>query len=195
MQRISWSSALAAALVFSNTAAHAWSGQVMGSLGYRLLGENDWGQFDQQPAIGIHADFKIGDSPLYATTSLILSADDDDFYTDSAPSYYVEQTVAVADLSVGLKFMPRFGDVSPYIGGGLGSVGVSYATEINGEDDDDSDSSVAGWAAVGIVAHFGQFVAGLDVRRLMGTEFNYGYGTFDADGTTISMMFGWAWGE
>ncbi len=165
--------------------AHA-GGDVVGAIGVRSLSGQLWNNLDSetQVALGVFADFELGNRPLYITTGLQVSAD------DGAEG---GSTVAVADLSVGLKLMPAKRAFRPYIGAGVASVGASIETDFSGDDDDQSFGYyVSGGALFRIGSHF---TLGLDLRYLGGTDISLFGVSGDGDSVTATALIGYGWGD
>lgn len=170
--------------------AQAWSGNVNASVGGRMLDEDDWSPLDEQPALGVLADFQIADLPLYAAVGLQVSAEEDDDGTR-------ETVAAISDFSAGLKVMPASGVFRPYAGAGFTSVGVSVEIEddVFGDDDDDDQSFgyyLGGGAIFRVTTHFN---IGVDMRWIRGTDIELFGVEGDADSFVATALFGYGWGD
>jgi opacity protein-like surface antigen len=161
-------------------------GNVVGVLGVRSLQDDLWDGLDSQVAFGVLADFGLGDLPVYLSTGLIVSVDDGGEGFDDA-------TAAVADLSVGLKLMPTDGNIRPYIGAGIASVGASIDTDFFGDDDDQSFGYYVNGGALFRIG--GHFTLGVDVRYLGGTDIELFGFQGDADSLTAMALIGYSWGD
>lgn len=128
--------------------------------------------------------------PLYVTAGLQVSADDDEV----APG--VDATVAVVDLSTGIKFMPASGVLRPYAGIGIASVGVSVEAEdqVSGADEDDSDQSFGVYFGGGAILRIGShFNLGADLRWIRSTDLELFDTKTDADSFVASVLIGYGW--
>lgn len=170
------------ALLGTPDLAHA-DGSVVGALGVRSLDEDLWDNLDRQVAIGVAADFGIGQLPLYFATALNVSFDDGGDFDSSA---------AVADLSLGLKIMPTEGSIRPYFGAGIASVGAAIDTDF-GDDDDQSFGYYVGGGTLFRIG--GHFTLGLDVRYTGGTDIELFGFEGDADSLTALALIGFSWGD
>lgn len=191
MGKICSALAVLVALGFAG-AAQAWSGNVNASIGSRSLDGDLWdaAELDRQPTVGVLADFRIADLPLHVAVGLQVSAEEE----DEGPS---EVVGAIADLSVGLKFMPASGVFRPYIGAGFASVGASM--EVDDDllsDDDDDDQSFGYYFGAGAIFRVTRhFNVGADARWIRGTEIElFGFET-DADSVVVTVLAGFGWGE
>ncbi|MEQ1801082.1 MAG: outer membrane beta-barrel protein [Gammaproteobacteria bacterium] len=174
----------AALLLAASGAAYA-DGDVVGVLGVRSLQDDLWDGLDNQVAFGVTADFGLGELPLYLATGLVVSVDD-------GGEGFGDATGAVADLSVGLKLMPTEGNIRPYIGAGIASVGASIDTDF-GDDDDQSFGYYIGGGALFRIG--GHFTLGVDVRYLGGTDIELFGFEGDADSLTATALIGYSWGD
>lgn len=180
---------LATTLLCLGTSAMAATGNVVASAGVRYLDKDEWSPVEDQGQVGVLADFRIGQGPLYVTAGVQVSGKEED-ESDG------ELTASVVDFSLGAKLMPTFGNVSPYIGAGVASVGAAYEFEDDfGPDEDDDDASLGFYYGAGLLVRIGHFSVGADVRRIDGTDLELGGVDTNADSTVLSALFGWGWGE
>ncbi|MFA5941935.1 MAG: outer membrane beta-barrel protein [Sinimarinibacterium sp.] len=180
---------LASALFCFGTSVFAASGNVVASAGARYLDKDEWSPVEDQGQIGVLADFQIGQGPLYVTAGVQISGKEED-ESDG------DLTASVIDFSLGAKFMPTFGQVRPYVGAGIASVGAAYEFESDfGPDEDDDDGSLGYYYGAGVLVRIGRFDIGADVRRIDGTDLELGGFDTNADSTVVSALFGWGWGE
>lgn len=179
---------LASALLCFGISAFAASGNVVASAGARYLDPDAWSPVEDQGQIGVLADYQIVPGPLYLTAGVQVSGKEEDESNG-------DLTASVIDFSLGAKFMPTFGQVRPYVGAGIASVGAAYEFESDfGPDEDDDDGSLGYYYGAGVLVHIGRFNVGADVRRIAGTDLELG-GASNADSTVVSALFGWGWGE
>jgi len=187
---------VAAALLAACGTAQA-GGSVSGALGWRHLSGGVWDRFgaDSQPLVGVLADVRIGQTPLYGVLGVQVSARE----LDDRPQYdFYDASISTADVSLGLKLMRPQGMFRPYVSAGVTSVGVAVEYEDSFHDDyDDSDQAfgyfVSSGAQFRIARHF---VAGLDLRWILGTEQVDLDGLRDnANSFTAAATFGYVWGE
>lgn len=173
----------------SGTALAAGSGNVVGSLGLRYLDKDEWSPVEDQGQFGVLADFRIGPGPFYIAAGIQGSGN-----TEDEPGG--EVSGSVVDLSLGMKYMPTVGQVRPYVGAGIASVGAAIEIDPDGgPDEDDDDGSIGYYFGAGVLVRFGQFSVGADVRRIAGTDLElFGVDT-QADSTVVSALFGWGWGD
>ncbi|MEQ1439485.1 outer membrane beta-barrel protein [Fontimonas sp. SYSU GA230001] len=180
---------LLVALLGLSTSAFAAGGNVVASIGARYLDRNEWGPVEDQGQIGVLADLRIGPGPFYLAGGIQISGRERSVSGGS-------DTGSVVDFSLGMKFMPARGQVRPYVGAGIASVGAAYEVENDyGPDDDDNDGSLGYYYGIGVLVRFGQFNVGADVRRIAGTDLELFGRSTDADSTVVSALFGWNWGE
>ncbi len=174
-------------MLAASSAAHA-DGDVVGAIGFRSLSGDLWGNnfvdSDNQLALGVFADFGLGDLPLYIATGLQASAD------DGGEGGY---SAAVVDLSVGLKLMATEGAVRPYVGAGIASVLASIDTGFFADDDDQSYGYYLGGGALFRIKH--HFTLGIDLRYIGGTDIELLGVNGDADSVTANVLIGYSWGD
>ena len=174
------------ALILAASGVAYGDGNVVGAIGVRSLTGDLWSDLDNdnQLAIGVSADFGLGEIPLYISTGLQVSVGD---------GGEGDSTASVADLSVGLKLMPTEGAMRPYVGAGVASVGASIDTDFFGDDDDQSFGFyVGGGALFRIGSHF---TMGVDLRYVGGTDIELFGVEGDADSVTATALFGYSWGD
>lgn len=184
MKASRWGCAL---LLLSTAGAAQAGGNVVASVGMRSLGYEAWemADIDQQPLLGVLADFQISDLPLHVAIGAQVSAKESD-ETGS------DVTGSVADFSVGLKVMPGSGLFRPYIGAGVASVGVAIETDW----DDDDEQSFGYYGGVGTLLRMGaHFTLGLDLRWVGGTDGELLGEDGDADSFIASVLVGYGWGK
>jgi opacity protein-like surface antigen len=171
------------------------AGNVNATLGARQLDKDLWDPVDHQAAFGILADFSLGQLPLWISVGLQASASEEE-------DPYFDYTGAVADLSAGLKFMPRAGTFRPYVGAGVASVGASFEAEGTycnisycfPIDDDDSDRSFGYYANAGALFRIGKHLnVGVDLRWIGGTDINLFGVSGDANSFVGSAFVGFGW--
>ncbi|HEX4895996.1 MAG TPA: outer membrane beta-barrel protein [Solimonas sp.] len=192
--------ALIALALLAASGAAAADGSLRGLVGTRQLSGNTWEAFDadRQTAFGLQGDLAIGQGPLHLSATLFASgrSEDDDRIINGVP--VDESSVSVVDLAVGLKLMPRAGQLRPYAGLGLSSTGVAaeYEDEF-GDDEDDSDQTFGYYLNAGLdIAITRRFHAGLDLRWLRGFDEVELFGLVDeVDSVGVSGTFGWVWGK
>lgn len=172
-------------------------GSVSGGLGWRHLDGSQWGIYDvrSQAAVGVLADVRLGELPLYATGSVQLSGDDFD-----RPDLGVyDGSFSAIDVAIGLRLMRPDGLFRPYVGAALAgtSVYVSYEDSYHYDHDDDEQS--LGYAvSTGAQLHFAHhLVVSVDARWLLGTdEMSFDNGIREhANSFTGLLGFGYAWGN
>lgn len=181
---------LAVAAVFSCACASTFAagGNVVHTLGMRLLNDDRWAPVEDQGQLGVLLDFQIAHSPFYVAAGLQHSSRQETEFGD-------ELTASVADASLGAKFMPTLGHIRPYFGIGLASVSAAYEVESSSGDQDDNDGSLAYYYGAGLLVRFGHFDFGADVRHIAGTDLELFGDDINADSTVISTLFGWGWGQ
>ncbi|MGH8447464.1 MAG: outer membrane protein [Solimonas sp.] len=172
------------------------NGSVSGGFGWRHLDGAQWKAFDSdsQPAFGVLADVRLGQTPLYATLAMQLSVSD--FERRDYGVY--DGTLALFDVGAGLKLMRTQGLFRPYAGIGVASTGVGVSYEDSNHDDqDDNDQSFGYFVSAGAQFHvMPHFLVGLDARWMLGTETMDLDGVRDdADSFTALLTFGYAWGQ
>ena len=187
-----------AVLLFVVSAAAQAGGNVVASIGLRTLSDELWKDvdLDQQPTIGVMADFQIAKLPLHAAASLQASANSDD---DGSS----EITAAVVDFSVGLKLMPASGTFRPYVGAGLTSVGASINIEDDFAGDDEDTDQAYGWYAGGgaLILITQHLSVGLDLRWIRTGDLEArldDYGVIyesDGDSFVATALVGYGWGD
>ncbi|WP_028080952.1 outer membrane beta-barrel protein [Solimonas soli] len=194
MDKRTWLAALA--LLAASGAAQA-GGSVSGAIGWRQLRGAQWDRLgaDGQPLAGMLADIRIGQTPLYGLVGVQVSSRE----LDDRPEYgFYDGSIAAVDFSAGLKLMRPQGLFRPYLAAGVTSTGVAIEYEDDYHDDhDDSDQAfgyfVAGGAQFRVARHF---VAGFDLRWILGTEqVDLDGLRDDADSFVAAATFGYAWGE
>ncbi len=185
--KMNWKMTVGATLLALSGTAHA-GGNVNGTFGARFLDSGDWAPIEQQPMIGVMADFQIAQLPLHAAVGIQVSADQED---DGS----VEVTAAIADFSAGLKLMPTSGVFRPYLGVGVASVGASI--ELDGAAyDDDSDQSFGYYFNAGALFRIGaHFNLGLDLRWIAGTKGELLGVDGDVDSFVAGIAMGYGWGK
>jgi opacity protein-like surface antigen len=184
--KMNWQIGAGAVLLGFAGIAHA-GGNVNATIGARFLDSADWAPIDQQPMIGVIADFQIAQLPLHAVVGIQVSANQDD---DGS----VEVTAAIADFSAGLKLMPTTGVFRPYLGAGIASVGASIELE-GAVNDDDSDQSFGYYLNAGALFRVGShFNLGLDLRWIAGTKGQMLSADGDADSFVAGVVVGYGWG-
>lgn len=173
-------------LMLAASGAARADGDVVGAIGVRSLSGDLWSNLDSdnQLALGVFADFGLGDLPLYIATGLQVSADDGGEGGDST---------AVADLSVGLKLMATEGAIRPYVGAGIASVGASIDTGFFADDDDQSYGYYLGGGALFRINR--HFTLGMDLRYIGGTDIELLGVKGDADSVTATALIGYSWGD
>ena len=176
------------ALILAAGSAARADGDVVGAIGFRSLSGDLWGSdfldSDSQLALGVFADFGLGELPLYIATGLQVSAD------DGGEGGY---SAAVVDLSVGLKLMATEGAVRPYVGAGVASVGASIDTGFFSDDDDQSYGYYLGGGALFRIKR--HFTLGIDLRYIGGTDIELLGVKDDADSVTATALIGFSWGD
>lgn len=192
------------------TCAHSAfaAGNINVLLGSREMKDDEWwAPVEKQTAFGVTADFSIAQLPLYVAVGLNVSADN---ATESGLGYNFEATGAIAELSAGLKLMPRSGAFRPYVGAGIVRVGAVYEYEYDEPyvsiypnagyyhvEEEDSDADFGGYLNGGFLFRIGRgFNVGLDVRVVEGTDlimFDGLYGKTNGDSVTVSLQAGFGW--
>ncbi len=173
-------------MLAASSAARA-DGDVVGAIGFRSLSGDLWGNnyadSDTQLALGVFADFGLGELPLYIATGLQVSAD------DGGEGGYDS---AIVDLSVGLKLMATEGAVRPYVGAGIASVGAAIDSGFIDDDDQSYGYYLGGGALFRIGGHF---TLGIDLRYTGGTDIELFGVKGDADSVTATALIGYSWGD
>jgi opacity protein-like surface antigen len=171
-------------MLAASSAARA-DGDVVGAIGFRSLSGDLWSDLDSdnQLALGVFADFGLGDLPLYVATGLQVSGDDGGEGGRSA---------AVVDLSVGLKLMATEGAIRPYVGAGIASVSAAIDTGFYDNDDQSYGYYLGGGALFRINRHF---TLGMDLRYTGGTDIELFGFKGDADSVTATALIGYSWGD
>jgi opacity protein-like surface antigen len=192
LQKLLW-----AGLLLAGAGTAQAGGSISGAVGWRQLGGDQWREFgaEGQPLFGVLADIRIGQTPLYGFAGVQASARS----LDDRPEYgFYDGSIAVVDVSLGLKLMRTQGLFRPYAAAGVTSSGVAISYEDEYHDDyDDSDQAfgyfVGGGAQFRVARHL---VAGLDLRWIVGTEqLDLDGVRDDADAFVGAVTFGYAWGE
>lgn len=161
---------------------------INGIIGSRDMQHKYWQSINDQTTLGAFVDYSLGQLPLYATAGIQISAATD---SDACGDF----TVAIADMSGGIKVMPRSGVVRPYLGIGLANVAVSgnYQSRcfaITTEDTD--DRSFGTYINAGIIFRIGKsFNVGLDIHQTDNTDITlFKARKVDANSRVGSLLFG-----
>lgn len=141
--------------------SNAFTGNVSGFIGQKSLDDKDWGNLDQQGALGVISDFKKASWPVSIAVDLIVSGD-------------VEEVGVLEDLGGSLEthlgirkvFEITNSSFQPYVGGGASLITASIEHRVNGSKVSKSDDSATGyWVGAGMYyAMSDHFNLGVDVR-------------------------------
>lgn len=152
-------------------------------LGQRNLDEDDYRPVDEQGTFGIEFAHESTDSAVGWEFGLMGSAAE-----ETAGGFDIEGRTG--ELYGGVRKTLLDGSVHPYIGGGVAY--ITSEVEVIGVGEDD-DSSVAGYAHIGVTADITPaFFLGLDLRVLFGSDLTISGLDTDADYGQLAVMLGWA---
>lgn len=150
--------------------------------GGRALDEGDYDPVDRQGVLGIEFSREAHDAGIGWEVGVAASAKEDDVSG-------VDVEGSTREIYAGLR--KTFGDqiVRPFVG--VGAAVINSKIDGNGQDDD--DSSLAAYAHVGLGADVTPDVTlGLDLRYLFGSDLELGNVDTDADYAQLAFFVGFA---
>lgn len=180
---------LAFGLVIPNAYAEGeWDGNTNFFLGGKTLDKNEWEPVEEQGEFGIMVDFGKEEWPAHIAIDLMVSA------TEEQVGWVIVEGSTV-ELDFGVRKPFDFGNMHPFVGGGLGIMSGYY--EIVGFGSCEGSGGGV-WADAGIYWTLGQsFNLGFDAR-VSSSETEYtcsGGGTVDANtgGGHFGLLLGYHW--
>ncbi len=177
-------------LLLATTAAPALAdGAINGMIGGRTMNnENFWDPLEHQASLGVMADVAMGPVlPLWWSASGVYSGNQ----KGDVPN---DISADIAEVTLGLKLMPRNGLVRPYLGVGALRNWSSLSAQDNTISDSDASRGwyVDGGAQFRVGSHFD---VALNLRWVKDTQLML-YGVEgDADGRMLTVGAGYAWGD
>lgn len=142
--------------------AEGWSGNIGGMIGQVQLEDNDWGNQDDQGAIGLIADFRPASAPFSLAVDLIGSGDEDDL-SDRKNEIYS----AAAHIGIRKVFDDSVSAFKPYVGAGIALINAEMRSKDKqtGLSRVEDDSATGYWVGIGSYMELSDhFQVGLDLR-------------------------------
>lgn len=177
-------------LPLQQAVADEWSGNVSGFLGQKALDDKDWGQQDQQGAVGIMIDFKKKQWPVSIAIDLVGSGDE-----DKSSASIKEALASEIQLGVRKIYEPETSSFKPYISGGISFMNVELRNKdrATGLTNLDEDSAVGYWVSAGSYVQISKhFQVGLDVRYSQ-ADVNLSGKERTAGGVQSAVLAGFHW--
>jgi len=181
--------AACAAIALCTTPIFA-DGNVNFSLGTRSLNENDLQPVNEQPFLGVSADFKMENWPIDLAGGLYRSTKSESIGT-------VDLSATITELSFGVvKTWNLAQNMHPFAGGGLSMVKVeAKVSNATFGSANESDTSTAMYAEGGVYWRFGTtFNVGVHARYDNSSNVSIGGGNFDSDYIQFGVLAGFGWG-
>ena len=145
-----------------------WSGNANIFMGVKLLEKQDWEPVDKPAEAGLMLDIKHARIPVSFAVDLLCSRDEERLGVSilDVGAFGSTSTSRICELNIGLrKIMHVFGNVRPFIGGGLGVVNAEITTHMLGVEVSDDDYSYGAWVDVGCYVTLKEHLnLGLDAR-------------------------------
>lgn len=164
-------------------------GNVNFSLGQRSLNESDLEPVDEQPFVGVTADFKMEDWPIDLAGGLYRSTKE-----ESVGSLDVRATITELSFGV-MKTWNVSGNMHPFAGGGLALVNVEAEVGSPFGSVDDDDNSTALYAEGGVYWRVGSMLnLGVHGRFNKASDVSVGGGEIDSDYFQVGVLAGFGWG-
>lgn len=162
-------------LSFPNTAlceeepeTSSWSGNANIFMGVKLLEKQDWEPVDRPAEGGILLDLQHRRIPVSFALDFLYSRDEERLGVSmlDVGAFGATSISRICELNIGLrKIWQVFGNVRPFIGGGLGVVNAEITTHMLGVEVSDDDYAYGAWADVGFYVTLKEHLnLGLDAR-------------------------------
>ena len=157
-------------------------------LGERDLDRDQYLPSDEQTSVGVEYSSQTPGYPVGFEVGFLSSYESDN---DGAGDDF---KVGVWEAFWGIRKTWGSQHVHPYLGGGVSLVTVGVETDDLGRDDDDDDTSLAGYVHGGVMFHLSEIVYfGLDVRTLVGSDIDIRSTNIeDADYLQFSVLLGFS---
>ncbi|HUS25229.1 MAG TPA: hypothetical protein VM369_09785 [Candidatus Binatia bacterium] len=160
-------------------------------VGWRgMRDDTAWGEYRDQSAIALQADFGERHFPLNAEVGV-------HFGVDSARVAGRDVTSTTDELSLGAVWSPwKSRLLRPYLGAGGALVHARVETVVAGDIVSDADETGAWYVHTGLIVSIGRHInVGGDVRMLRGGDLMLFGGTADADYLQVTALAGYSWGK
>ncbi len=180
----------------SNSNPNAWTGNVNGFLGAKILDEDDWAPVDEHVEIGILLDFKQKSWPISIAIDLLFSSDEEDinFAVLNFGTFNANLEGNTTEFNLGIrKIWDNLSKVRPFIGGGIAFINAEVKGTALGISVSDDDTGVGVWFDGGVYFTLTEhFNIGVDVRwsKAEVTLFNI---DGEAGGWHVGALLGFHW--
>jgi len=180
----------------SNSNQNAWSGNVNGFLGAKILDDDDWAPVDEHGEIGVLIDFKQKSWPISIAIDLLFSSDEEDvsFAVLNFGTFNANLEGNTTEFNLGVrKIWDNLSKVRPFIGGGIAFINAEVKGTALGISVSDDDTGVGVWFDGGVYFTLTEhFNIGADVRwsKAEVTLFNI---DGEAGGWHVGALIGFHW--
>lgn len=180
----------------SNSNPNAWTGNVNGFLGAKILDEDDWAPLDEQFEGGILFDIRNTSWPISIAIDFLASYDEEDVSVAvlNFGTFNTNLEGNTTEFNLGVrKIWDTPSVVRPFIGGGIAFINAEIKGTALGISVSDDDSGVGVWFDGGAyVTLGGHFNIGVDVRwsKAEVTLFNV---DGEAGGWHVGALIGYHW--
>jgi hypothetical protein len=174
----------------------AWTGNVNGFVGAKILDQDDWAPVDEQGEIGALIDFKQKSWPISIAIDLLSSYDEEDVSLAvlNFGTFDANLEGNTTEFNFGVrKIWDNFSFVRPFIGGGIAFINAEVKGTALGVSVSDDDTGVGVWFDGGVYFNLTEhFNLGWDVRwsKAEVTLFNI---DGEAGGWHLGMLIGYHW--
>lgn len=181
-------------------AGSEWTGNIMASVGNKMLDYEGWKPVDDHIQVGAIIDFKKKSWPVSIATDIFYSWDSNigDYPDQNFPdtSYTARYELKTTSFNVGVRknFETSYNCV-PYLGGGLAVVYADGEIEYAKKKYSCDDTGVGGWLGTGVYYQFSEvFNVGLDGRwSYANVGLNENATDDNGGGIQVSTVFGYHW--
>ena len=180
----------------SNSNPNAWTGNVNGFLGAKILDKDDWAPVDEHFEGGVLIDFRQKSWPISIAIDLLSSYDEEDvsFAVLNFGSFSYKLEGRTSEFNLGIrKIWDNPSMIRPYIGGGIAFISAEIKGTAYGLSISDDDTGVGVWFDAGAYVTLNRhFNIGADVRwsKAEVTLFNV---DGEAGGWHFGMLLGFHW--
>jgi len=180
----------------SNSDPNAWTGNVNGFLGAKILDEDDWAPLDEHVEGGVLFDIKQKNWPISIAIDLLFSSDEEDVNVAvlNFGTFNANLEGHTTEFNLGVrKIWDNLSIVRPFVGGGIAFINAEIKGTALGVSVSDDDTGVGVWFDGGAyVTLGGHFNIGVDVRwsKAEVTLFNI---DGEAGGWHVGMLIGYHW--
>lgn len=174
----------------------AWTGNVNGFLGTKILDQDDWAPVDEHFEGGVLIDFRQKSWPISIAIDLLSSYDEEDVSIAALNfgTFDANLEGSTTELNFGVrKIWDNFSFVRPFIGGGIAFINAEVKGTALGVSVSDDDTGVGVWFDGGVYFNLTEhFNLGWDVRwsKAEVTLFNI---DGEAGGWHLGMLIGYHW--